>query len=301
MDAVTSRARRLVQDLNARTGLDLRLVGPAGHGEVSEAVFVRRPDGRDGVLSRSTAPVGFLRHIGDVLEFARERGAPVPRHELVTEVSEGAVILQERLPGAPPGHVTADVVDAIVAANERLAGVLASRSEVHVPELHLRESGDGWCLHETLDRYDDRSRRLVGWIREVGGASPTHLSGDDLVHLDLVPGNVLLDPAGTRGSVGPVSGIVDWAGLGRGDRRFALLKLRFYCAFLLATRPTGGPSVEPEAIVRLDEILDRQLDPAMLRAYWAHTSLSLVDWALRHGPREHAEHYLDIALSRISS
>ncbi|GAA2757700.1 phosphotransferase [Actinopolymorpha rutila] len=295
VDTATSRARRLVRDLNARSGLELELVGTARHGEVSEAVFVRRPDGRDGVLTRSTAPAGFLRHLGDVLGLARERGAPVPRHELVTEVSEGAVIVQERLPGAPPTHVTAHTVDAIVAANDRLAGVLADRSDVHVPDLHLRRSGDGWCLHETLERYDDRSRRLLKWIREIGDTSPQHLSGDDLVHLDLVPGNVLF----TTGEA--VTGIVDWAGLGRGDRWFALLKLRFHLAFLLATRPAGGPSVEPEAIVRLDEILGRQVDPVMLRAYWAHWSLGLVDWAVRHGPPEHAEHYLDIALSHLES
>ena len=136
---------------------------------------------------------------------------------------------------------------------------------------------------------------MLNWIREVGEASPAQLSGDDLVHLDLVPGNVLFGPAEAAG------GIVDWAGLGRGDRWFALLKLRFYVAFLLATRPAGGPSVDPEAIARLDDILGRRVDPAMLRAYWAHSSLSLFDWALRHGPREHAEHYLDIALSRIAS
>nr|WP_238345682.1 phosphotransferase [Actinopolymorpha cephalotaxi] len=271
----------------------LEFVGAAAQGEVSEAVFVRRPDGRDGVLTRSTAPADFLRHIAGVLALARERGAPAPRHELVTDVSENAVILQERLPGAPPAHVTARTVDAIVAANDLLAGVLADRPDVHVPKLHLRESGDGWCLHETLDRYDERSRRLLQWIHEVGEVAPTHLAGVDLVHLDLVPGNVLLDPTGA------VSGIVDWAGIGRGDRWFALLKLRFQLAFLRVTRPAGGPSVEPEAISRLDEIFDKQVDPVLLRAYWAHASLSLVDWALRHGPRDHAEHYLDIALSRF--
>jgi hypothetical protein len=295
VDPATSRARRLVQDLNARFGLDLELTGIAGHGEVSEAVFVRRPDGRGGVLTRSTAPADFLRHLGDVLGLARDRGAPVPRHDLVTDVTGGSVVLQERLPGTPAAHVTARTVDSIVAANDRLAGVLADRPDVHVPELHLRDSGDGWCLHETLDRYDARSRRLLRWIREVGVASPTHLSGDDLVHLDLVPGNVLFDPTGQ------VTGIVDWAGLGRGDRRFALLKLRFHLGFLRATRPAGAPSVDAEAILRLDEILDRQVNPGLLRAYWAHASLSLVDWALRHGPRKHAEVYLDIALSRVDS
>ena len=288
----TSEAVRLVAELNANTGANLHIVGLAALGEVSGAVYVRWPDGHDGVLTPSPCPRPFLELIGDVLERARSLGAPVPRYEMITELQGCTAIVQERLPGSPVQVIDPASVDAIVAANERLAGVAPDWPEVHVPELHLRESGPDFCLHETLANFDDRSRRLLDWIHEVGKEAPTHLTGNDLVHWDLVPGNVLFDDSG-------VTGIVDWDGIGRGDRRFSLIKLRFFLAHRAVLHPNGYPQVEPSAILRLDERLRDTVEPASLRFYWAHWSLSIVDWAIRHGARADADQYLDIATSRI--
>ena len=287
---------QLVAELNASTGVNLQVVGRAALGEVSGAVYVRWPDGHDGVVTQVAHPysaIGWLNFIRDVLELARSRGGLVPRYELIAELSGCAAIVQERLPGSPPQRVDEAVVDVIVTANEGLAGLLHDRPDVPAPDLYLRESGSDFCLHETLAQYDDRSRKLLDWIREVGLTGPDQLAGDDLVHWDLVPGNVLLDEHGK------VTGIVDWDGIGRGDRHFSLIKLRFVLANWSILQPAGYPEVSSRAVARLDEHLQSMLEPEDFRRYWAHWSLSMVDWAIRHHTRADVDLYLDLATARI--
>ena len=57
-------------------------------------------------------------------------------------------------------------------------------------------------------------QRLPG-VEEIGAAVPGHLAGDDLVHFDFHPENVLADAAGA------VTGVVDWDGASRGDGALA--------------------------------------------------------------------------------
>jgi hypothetical protein len=180
-----------------------------------------------------------------------------------------------------------------VAANESFAGLLFDRPDVPAPELYLRGSGQDFCLHETLAQYDTRSRKLLGWIREVGRSAPATLPGDDLVHWDLLPGNVLLDESGE------VTGIVDWDGIGRGHRGFSLVKLRFSLERGYSLRPDGYPSVAASAVARLEEHLRDVMEPEVFRLCWAHWSLSMVDWTIRHHPRADIDVYLDLATSRI--
>jgi hypothetical protein len=85
----TMEAERLVAELNASTGPNLHLTGQSALGEVRGAVYVRWPDGRDGVVTPSSSPVGWLTFIGDVLALARSRGArtsPVHDPGHVTDV-----------------------------------------------------------------------------------------------------------------------------------------------------------------------------------------------------------------------
>jgi Phosphotransferase enzyme family len=286
-------AERLVAELNAGTGIDVRLDGVAALGEVSGAAYVHWPDGHDSVVARSSSSVDWLRFIGEVLDVARAGGALVPRYELIAELADSSVLVQERLPGAPPDQIDHATIDAIVAANETFAGLLRDRPDVPAPELFLRESGQGHCVHETLAEYDDRGRKLLAWIREVGSEAPATLPGEDLVHWDLVPGNVLMDEAGA------VTGIVDWDGIGRGDRRFSLMKLRFVLERAAVLRPAGDPIVSASAVARLDERLQDMMELEVFRLCWAHWSLSMVDWAIRHSPRAYADLYLDLAVSRL--
>jgi aminoglycoside phosphotransferase (APT) family kinase protein len=106
--------------------------------------------------------------------------------------------------------------------------------------------------------------------------------GDDLVHLDFHTGNVLTD-------AGRITGIVDWDGIGRGDRRFALVTLRFDAHVRL-------PGAD---LAWFDELLESTLDPAVLRLYWAHMALRQVDWSIRHHTPADTEHWLDFAETRM--
>jgi aminoglycoside phosphotransferase (APT) family kinase protein len=271
--------------VNEQTDARLSLLGPAPGGQVG-AAYVGWPDGREGVLTvAAEGIVADLRRTSDVLALARAHGLPVPAYDLIVEVPGAVAIVQERLPGTVPVRATRSVVQAMVGVLETFAGLLADRSDVAVPDLWLRESGPGYSLHRPLELYDRRSRRLLDWVHEVGTGSRAEMTGDDLVHLDFHPGNVLVDDAGS------VTGIVDWDGIGRGDRRFGLVTLRF-----------GVTTQDGDAATAawLDDVLDRRIDAETLRVYWAAMSLREVDWAIRHHAASAVERVLDLAETRMS-
>lgn len=272
----------------ARDGIVLELVGPAPGGEVG-AAFVRWPDGREGVLTRagdgSAASEVALRQTAEVLDLARGRGVPAPRYDLIAGVGETHAVVQERLPGAAPERVEPELVHEMLAAVRTWDGLLADRSELGSPPLYLTESGPGFCLHESLAGYDDRTRALLERVHEIG-QDVDQLEGEDLVHLDFHPGNVLVDGDGR------LTGIVDWDGWGRGDRWFSVEVL----AFDLAHR-------RADAAVRahLDRLLRDAVPADRLLAYRAHLALRQVDWSIRHhGPGEVAA-WLAIAVDRLDA
>ncbi len=276
-------ARTFVQLVNEYAGTDLELLGPAPGGQVG-AAFVRWPDGREGVLTRGHGSLDELRRTADILQIARSRGLPVPRYELITEVPGAVAIVQERLAGHLPERASRPVVEEMVALIDRCRGLLADRVDVPPPDLHLRRSGPGFSVHESLAAYSPRTARLLAWVREVGESAQATTHGDDLVHLDFHPENVLVDEDGA------ITGIIDWDGIARGDRRFMLVTLRF----------SAGPlGADPDTVAWLDRLMDDRLDRRTLRAYWAAMSLRQVDWAIRHfGPTE-VERELTLAESRM--
>lgn len=297
--------QQLLREVNERSGAGLTFVGQAAAGEVG-AGFVRWPDGREGVLTRGFGSLDALRRTARVLDAARSGGLPVPQYQLLTEVTDGVGVVQERLAGRPPAVVDRGLLEAMIALTDRFAGLAV---DLPVPSMYLLESGPGFCLHESLERYDDRTRRLLDWVREVGRDEPSGMKGDDLVHLDFHTGNVLVDDNGA------LTGIVDWDGIGRGDRLFGLVTLRFdaetQLRFDAATRLRFDAETQSrfdDAHSRLraadldwfDELLDDALDPAVLRLYWAHMSLRLVDWSIRHHTPADTTRWLDFAETRMS-
>lgn len=115
----------------------------------------------------------------------------------------------------------------------------------------------------------------------VGEQSPIRLTGNDAVHGDFHPGNVL-----ARG--GAVTGVVDWDAASRGDRRFDLITLRF---------GLHAKSTDADVVVAMDRVLD-DLPGEILRPRWAHMSLRMVGWAIRHFTPPEIDHWLDLAEER---
>jgi Ser/Thr protein kinase RdoA (MazF antagonist) len=205
---------------------------------------------------------------------AHEAGIPAPRYELVAEIDGQVMVLQEQLRGAPSATLTAAQVQAMLALNARMAGLLAGRDELPFIGLHLRSSGPGFCLHESLATFGERTRTLLAWAHEVGRERDV-ADGDDLVHFDFHPGNVLVDREGR------LTGLVDWDGAGRGDRAFDLVTLRFD----LARRA-------PDLVGPVDDAL-ASVSAERLRAYTAHLALRLVDWSIRYHPAAAVDFWLD--------
>jgi Ser/Thr protein kinase RdoA (MazF antagonist) len=287
-------AAGLLAQLRDAAGSDVELVGPLTGGQVGAAV-VAWPDGRQGVLTQwgDAAPESWQRieRTGELLALAREAGIPAPRYEIVARLPDRIAIVQERLAGEPPTRVDLALVEQLVALAGRGAGLLADRPDVPGPELHLLRSGPGFCLHESLAQYDERTRRLLDVVRRIGTASAYRMEGDDLVHMDLHPANVLVD------RTGGVTGIVDWDGVGRGDHRFALVTLRFDLA--VPGVDAQDRSARAAAARWLDHRIEDLFDEATLRTYWAHMGLRLVDWAIRHHGPDDVDRWLTVAASRL--
>lgn len=266
-------APRLVESINKTYELGLRYEGPASGGNVG-AGYVIDPGGRRSVLTwQPGSSATHHRGIADLLDIARGRGVPAPRYEHVLQVGDAVAVIQERLPGSAPTEITPHLIDQLVELNHRLRGALPESPHPPTP-LYLTESGPGFCIHETLAAFSDRTRRLLDWVREVGATSGSTMDGPDLVHLDYQPANVLTDSD-------EITGIIDWDGAGRGDGGFDLVVLYFG----LHPRHTDR---------RLYRILTEELSGEDLRKYWASMSLRMVDWAIRHYEPSDVDTWLDI-------
>lgn len=280
----------VVAEINERTGSGLELVGLAAQtGGTSSAAYVQWPDGRPGALTRTNTPLDRMHQTADLLSLVRARGLPVPDHELVMQLADGKVaVVQERLPGDPPKKVDDNDVDAIVAMNERFAGLLVDRPDVPYPPAFPSVGTGDHPWSETLGRHSDRSRRLLERIGGVDNGKPYEMAGDDLVHTDYSLGNILYDENAN------LSGVIDWnRGVARGDRRVALLDLRRNLA-------TEGKQygVQQRAVDRLDEILATTIDPELLRIYWAQSAVHGVHWSIANNFRpDRIEHDLLVAES----
>lgn len=271
-------ASAVLGELADTTGLVLTWDGACPGGQVG-ASYVRWPDGHRSVLTwQPAADAASARQACALLEVARFHGVPAPQYELVQELPGAVVIVQELLPGRPPGAVGQRTVESMVEVNWRCRGLLADRHDLPAPSLYLLADGPGFCLHEPLARYNRRTARLLAEVHEIGAAGPGHLSGDDLVHLDFHPGNALINDAGT------VTGVVDWDAIGRGNGDFDLITLRFDLA-----------RIAPGLGRRLGEQLAGRVPDEVVQACWAHMSLRLVDWSIRHQTPADVSAWLDVA------
>lgn len=278
-------ALRLIDDLRARTDIQLTFAGMPELGAVGGAAFVRWPDGREGVLSRCAESRSQLLRTAQVLDRLRAGGVPTPRYELIVELADCTVLVQQRLPGDPtPPHIDLPMMRAILDLLDRFEGALADFPDVPLLELRLDESKTG-----SLEGYDERSRRFLAWVRNVE-ARRVEMAGTDLIHRDYHRDNILFQDH-------TITGVVDWhdaRNLRRGDRHYILVNLAFDFAWALGRE---WNTIEPAAMRLLDDAL-AEVEPELLDAYWAHNGLGLVDGLIRNEWFPDAGYVLDFALTR---
>lgn len=276
-------AQRMTDAIRAATGVDLRIEGPCPGGQVG-AAYVAWPDGHRAVLKwqpRTRIPDlrdGPLAVTGAL----RAAGYPAPAAELAVQAGDAVALVWKLLPGAQISHLTPALLDQALALNNLQAGQLAGRGIPSV-RLYLTTDGPGYCMHQPLREHSARTRRLDRWITTVGASHPDFLSGHDAVHYDYQPANLLHDR-------GEITGVIDWDGAGRGDRRFDLVTLRFGIHAITA---------DPAATQRLDHLLDA-IPPHVFAPMWAHMSLRMTDWAIRHFTPADVDHWLDLIEQRIT-
>ena len=268
--------------IQAAAGVALRVEGPCPGGQVG-AAYVAWPDGHRSVLTwRPGTRLADLR-VGPlaVIEALRPAGYPAPAAELAVQAGNAVALVWELLPGSPISHLTPALLAEAFALNDLQAGQLAGHPAIPAADLYLTRDGPGFCLHGPLREYSARTRALHRWITTVGASHPRCLSGDDAIHCDYQPNNIL-----TRD--GRITGVIDWDGAARGDRRLDLVTLRFGVHAITADRA---------AVEHLDRLLD-QFPAEVLAPLWAHMSLRLTDWAIRHFTAGEVAHWLDLAEQR---
>jgi hypothetical protein len=266
-------------------GPHLHPLRPLERGAVG-AWLVRWPDGHLGVLTWAPpappggAAAGGLGRAMTLLEVARAAGVPAPRYEAVIPLRRGDVaIVQELAEGRPVGErPSAAVVEQLIELAERRRGLLRGHPlAAEATSLYLLGDGPGFCLHGPLAGHDQRTRWLLERIEAIGAEPGADvLAGEDLVHFDYHVGNVLVGAWG-------VTAIVDWGGARAGDIGLDLALLAY---------TLGG--VGDRLAERVERRFTDTTAPAIVRRLWAHVSLRLVDWALRHHP-ESVDRWLAVA------
>jgi Phosphotransferase enzyme family len=271
-------ALTVLLQLAGSAGVRLADEGACRGGQIG-AHCVSWPDGHRSVLTvRPAGQLAEARRAAALAATARAAGVPAPLTELIADLPAGTAVVQELLPGAFPSAMSRRTAEDMVAVNRRCRGLLAGRPEFPAPSLFLLSDGPGFCLHEPVAGYSRRTARLLAAIEEAGAAVPEHLEGDDLVHFDFHPENVLVDPSGA------VTGVIDWDGASRSNGVFDLFTLRFDLAY---RAPDLGRWV--------DGLLREEAGDELWLACWAHMSLRLVDWSIREIGPEAVAIWLDVA------
>lgn len=242
------RPGELRQVLREQAGLDVAAVRAAGTGESRRAFWVTDRAGTVSVLKiMPGAPpeaAGQLRELDAMLSRLRDRGQPEPDHAALARLLPALL----RLNNAQAGLGT---------------GPPRWRSLVTQT---LTSGGDGYCVHSTLQASPE-ARDLLPVLRCIGEHhGPAVPEGQDFVHYDFTPANLLSD--GTA-----ITGVIDInPPVLAGDRAFDLATLLFYCYD------------HEEIRNQLNGRLLALAGPRTASAYLAHMVLRQVDWSLRHHP-----------------
>jgi hypothetical protein len=271
-----SRPDELRRALYEQAGLDIATLRPASGGESGTVWWATDRAGSVTVVKvmPEAAPdvAERLRALPTLVARLRGRGYPAARILAVGRIPGLAFWVQEKLPGTAldpgPGHAAvARLLPELIARNDAQAGL--GTGPGGWPSLllgTLATGADGYCVHATLAARPD-TRELLRVVRRIGDrCGPAVPAGDDFVHYDFTPANLLSD--GTA-----ITGVIDVnPPVLAGDRAFDLATLLFYCY--------DHDGVRERLRARLLELAS----PPAARAYLAHMVLRQVDWSLRYYP-----------------
>lgn len=279
-EAVLASASELV-------GEAVRVLGPTARG-ASGSTHLVEAGRRTVVLKIDPVGVGTLdnyRRLAQIVNRLRLRGYPAPEYLGVGHAEDFVFSVQEHLPGAtlepapgvvPPASLLKTVLPSLVDAVELQAdaGDLADPPWPNWLLTTLIEGGDGYCLHETMDRRDD-TRELLRRLRPIAAREIERpVRATDVMHFDLNPTNILhLN--------GRLTGIVDWnvpfTGATQGDRGFDLATLLFYTYDVRA----HGLDLW-ERLIAISGV-------EWAKVYLCHLVLRQVEWSVRNEPGSAAE------------
>ncbi|MFZ0666361.1 MAG: phosphotransferase [Acidimicrobiales bacterium] len=280
-DAAELTAEQAVSLLTDASGDQYALVGRLSGGETG-AHEVIGPAGRRFVVKWDSKPRSqIVRGEAVVLSerLRAEAGWPVPL-QTVVDIQGVRLVLQEFMPGRPVTELSHLLVDELLELHDRRLGLARAEDPVHWPFAlieTLTTGGESYCLHSSLRDYDVRSRSLVARIEAFGHSiEASDLDGNDIVHWDLHPGNMLMDG-------GALSAIVDTDFAVVGDARFDLV--------MLAVTSLTVPCDEEVRSSLFAAAFDH-LDEIRTQAYLAHLFLRFLDWPIRKGRPDEIEFWL---------
>jgi aminoglycoside phosphotransferase (APT) family kinase protein len=212
--------------------------------------------------------------VSELVSIARACGVPAPRYEDIVGLPDGgAVVLQEFVEGQRPVPSRQSIALLLDLAERSRAALQGTTHATQPTPLYLTDDGPGYCLHAPLRSHSHQTRHLLHWIEEVGRSDFDALAGDDLVHFDYHPGNMLAHPHDpTR-----IVAILDWDSASNGDIAIDAVTL----ALDLVLYET-----DPMLVDQIVDHLHQTTPESVLRPCWAHCMLRLVDWRIRHSPSD---------------
>jgi hypothetical protein len=271
--------------------LGLTVTGRLPHGEGAGAFLVRTADGTDAVLKVFAGDVlDVSARPGDdglLVDCVQGLGYPAPCVREAGFLADGSRFeVQDLVPGAPVGQITAAHLPAVRALIEMQRGAamesLAGHTFLDDMVGTVVEGADGYCEHDAMRRHSDATRALLDRLMRIAEAArDARVPIRDVVHYDFSPLNILAE--GDR-----ITGVVDWGGVQAGDASFDLVTLAFY-TYDFAVR---------------DELLATtrgRTPPRAIALYAAHMTLRQVDWSLRHQTETDVEWFMGIGDALLGS
>ena len=263
-------------------GAPVTLLGSLTGGETG-ATAVQLADGERRVLKWETdRDRKAARRIGAALaeRLRVEADWPVPRQDLV-DSNNVLFVSQELMAGDTVTEMTHGLVDDLLRLHQSRLGIASELEAASWGQEQidiLTTGGEGYCMHQPLHDYDDRTRRIVLRIEEIGHSlRPEELAAHDIVHADLHTGNMLQTD-------GRLAAVIDLDFATAGDAGFDLV---FLAAASLEVTAEAGVRT------RLFEAVEDNVDARRRLAYAGNLVLRLLDWPIRKGRTEEVEFWLE--------